>query len=128
MKLGDNFFETIFNAIRRSGVMIVVLTPAYLEAKHCAEELQAFVDQHAQDLLGRIFIVEPVPPRDDEVVPEVLRDFLRYRFWVVDKTGRPRMYGLKSARFRDEIENLGQDIVSEFRKRRPFRAAIGVGR
>ena len=87
--LGGNepISEKISGTLEGTAILLVVLSPAYLERKWCQMELAAFSEAMEKVKLGkeRIFIVERSNV-DQSERPEHLQNLRGYRFWI-DKQG-----------------------------------------
>lgn len=80
--------------VRRSALMLVILSPGYLASKFCRLELATFLEASGKSA-GRIFIVnrEPIAERRRQSVPEAVRTLRRYEFWELDKNNKHRILG-----------------------------------
>ncbi len=80
--------------VKRSALLIVILSPGYLASKFCRLELQAF-EETAGGVDGRIFVVnrEPVVEKKRIKLPDSVRTLRKYQFWELDRNNKPRILG-----------------------------------
>jgi hypothetical protein len=90
---GDAFNEASVHRIRKAGLFIAIVSPAFVRSDYCQRELDAFLtrgDGGSAPLLGQLCKVlkAPVPLNDQ---PPALRAVLGYEFFKIDpSSGRVR--------------------------------------
>ena len=79
--------------VKRSALLLVVLSPGYVASTFCKLELQTFLDSVGSSA-ERVFVVyrEPVVEQR-HALPETLRSLRKYEFWERDANNRPRILG-----------------------------------
>lgn len=87
--------DEMAEAIERTAILVVILSPEYLVSERCQSERQAFLEkagpQRSSD--SRVFIVERTKIEDDDR-PREFMDLRNYRFWVEDRERHsPRTFG-----------------------------------
>jgi hypothetical protein len=77
--------------VKRSALLLVVLSPGYLSSEYCLKELQTFVANNPSD---RIFVVYKDPiDENKQKMPSGIRDLRKYNFWIPDRNHKPRVLG-----------------------------------
>ncbi len=79
--------------VRRSAILVVVLSPGYVASTFCRLELQTFLDA-IQGAPNRVFVIyrEQVVEKRHKV-PDALKALRKYEFWELDKNRKPRILG-----------------------------------
>jgi hypothetical protein len=126
-------WETLESLLRESAVLVVVLSPRYVESESCRREMDCFEKTVAASRdfhLGsrrRIFKVEKTwVPRHRH--PESLRALLGYELhWPDPATGQPRDLDLHPdpeirRRYWTKLDDLAQDMAALLREMRHQRA------
>jgi TIR domain len=110
----------ILRAVRESALLLVVMSPAYLQSQWCGRERSTFLDVAAGRVAtGRVFLVrcldEPISDR-----PEEFRDLHGYEFFVADPdTGVPRSLGDPNpaeSEFLRRIYGLSYHLAEELKR------------
>lgn len=81
----------IDDQVKRSALLLLVLSPAYLASESCMREFTSFVDRSPS---GRIFVVWKDPSSSPvQSLPAQVRDLRKYKFWFVDDNQKIRTLG-----------------------------------
>jgi len=78
--------------LQQAAVLLVILSPSYLNSTHCQQQLEAFVQRvgiHA----GRIFVLESTR-LERAAYPAVIQPLYGYPFWQQQADGSPATLGL----------------------------------
>ncbi len=77
----------IMDALHKTAIMIIVLSPGYISSEWCQREKNSFM-QFIKESDSRIFVVERdfVEPNDR---PSEFNDLTGYRFWLCEQEGKP---------------------------------------
>ena len=111
----------ILDTVRKSEIILLVLSPGYVSSTWCLDELSAFVKVRGVDS-GRVFVIERDKlPESDR--PIVLADLKGYAFWVADKQqsgvvrtlGTPAMVSHRADYFR-QVEDLAIELVGKLKQ------------
>ncbi len=118
----DDFANVLLDRLRKTGVLISILTPRYLKSEWCPRELKEFcaaLRRTGQLVVGdhktRVFkVVKTSVPLDK--MPEEVQPLIGYDFFRVDEKGRPQeldeLYGPDSEReFWVRLNDLAYDIA-----------------
>lgn len=89
---------SIIEKLESSAILLLILSPSYIESKWCREELSAFLSK-VGNASGRIFIVE----RNNVERPTPISDLVAYKFWIRDDDGKLHTLGTPKAKT-EEIE------------------------
>jgi hypothetical protein len=116
--------DEIAAQLERSATFVAVVSPGYLAAAWCLDELRLFSRRFAAELAGRVFIVEKAPFDPDEPPPPELQGRRGYRFWNLDRNQQPRTFAMPVPRNDDidyyrQIEDLARDLRSQLKAMRP---------
>jgi hypothetical protein len=85
--------EHIPEQVRRSAVLVVVLSPGYAASTFCLLELETFL-KSIGNAPERLFVVYKEPLVEQRhPMPEALRRPRKYEFWELDKNNKPRVLG-----------------------------------
>jgi hypothetical protein len=116
-----NFADVLEERIKKTAVLISILSPGYAQSDYCLSELRLFCSMAEQtggltvDNKERIFKVIKTPiERKDH--PEEFREQLGYEFYEIDKmTQRPVAFGQGLGRHRDQrywskLDDLAWDV------------------
>jgi TIR domain-containing protein len=92
----EPFPDMLIENIRQSALLIIIMSPAYLQSEWCRKESNAFLENLKKDPHhdGRVFIVEMTPTQRAHW-PAELRDLVASRFWQ-DEDGLPVTLGFPS--------------------------------
>lgn len=122
--LGGNepISEKIADTLENTAILLVILSPAYLEREWCKTELAAFSQAMGKTKFGngRIFIVERESV-DQSSRPSHLQNLRGYRFWI-DKHGEGhRTLGIpvpsaEEREYWDELTGLSAALAKELRQ------------
>lgn len=82
------FTPAIMDAVRKSAVLVIVLSPGYLHSEWCRNEANTFLETLAKqrDPHRRVFVVE-ILETDRSEWPTPLQNLLGFKFW--DSDGAP---------------------------------------
>jgi hypothetical protein len=114
----------IESTLRRTATLILVLSPGYLASKWCQQEREAFLSALGGQPGSRVFVVELTKTESAEK-PEVLRDFLGYRFWSQEGDRKlPRTLGYPEPNPKDPkhqpyyhiLDELADDLARELKR------------
>jgi hypothetical protein len=128
-------WEALESRLRECAVLVVVLSPRYVDSVSCRRELDCF--EHATESsrgfeLGarrRVFKVEKTPVSRDRH-PEIVRALPGYEFhWPDPETGEPREFHLHpdpNVRFRywPKLDDLVRDMAAILREMRQQRSLL----
>jgi hypothetical protein len=78
--------------VRRSALLVVILSPGYLASKFCLLELETFLESVGGSA-ERLFVISTGRIFDGSAMPEALRRPRKYAFWGLDKNNQSRMLG-----------------------------------
>ena len=107
----------ILERVRRSAVLLLVLSPGYVELEWCRRELDAFV-RASEGRAGHVFVVELIPV-DQTDLPASLADRKRVTFWREDRrTCTPRVLGtlMPDVEYYEVVDDLIRDIVTSLKE------------
>jgi TIR domain len=80
----------ISEQVRRSALLLLVLSRGYLTSRSCLKELETFTERNPSN---RIFVVHTdSSEKARDSLPAAIRDLLGYRFWL-DENQKVRMMG-----------------------------------
>jgi hypothetical protein len=85
---GDVFDQEILDQIRKSALLVSVLTPRYLNSEWCPKELREFCEcsRDSGGLIlenkARVFKVIKTPVESQDALPSVMNDLLGYEFYT----------------------------------------------
>jgi TIR domain len=99
---GEDFSEQSKVALRSSALMLVVLSPGFVNSQHCMRELDAFV---AANGINRVIKLKRLPVDDPPVLAD-LSSFLFYR-----RTSEGLMQGLVGPHYQRAIDALAQHVA-----------------
>ena len=122
--LGGNepISEKISATLEGTAILLVILSPAYLEREWCQMELAAFSEAMEKSRLGRgrIFIVERENVEQAER-PSHLQNLRGYRFWIDNQGEGHRTLGIPvptadEREYWDELTGLSAELARELRE------------
>ncbi len=131
--------DHIPDQVKRSALLLVVLSPGYAASQFCLLELETFLKSSGASA-ERLFIVykeQLVEQRHP--MPESLRRPRKYKFWELDKNNKPRVLGWPQPLYNNPddrpyflmIEDLCKDIaekLDELKKKKELERSIEVKR
>jgi len=136
---GNDYFDsTLIQKLRKTAILVSILSPRYLRSGYCLKELTEF--SHAWEQLGavrladqaRVFkIVKTHVPREQH--PPELQELLGYEFYRIDEaTGRPREFLLDASQealrqYWAKLEDLAFDIHNLLKTLRYGRTSVQPG-
>jgi hypothetical protein len=111
----------ILTAVRESALLLVVMSPAYIQSGWCGVERNAFLEVAADCVFeGRVFLVRCLDDVPSERPPE-FRDLNGYEFFVIDpETRAPRSLGdpnPSEPAFLTKIYGLSYHLAEELKRR-----------
>ena len=117
------FTPEIMHTLQHSATLLLILSPGYLASKWCQQEMQTFLRtlRERTHAGSSVFIVERAALGEDRRPPE-LQELLGYRFWVVDREGRPpRILGdprphPDDVRYYDLLNDLSCDLAETLQR------------
>jgi hypothetical protein len=117
----DKLTTEIATKLRQTGVLVAILSPGYLASTWCRDEAHLFTQHFADNLAGRVFVVERVPLADDAVAPQGLTGRRNYRFWYLDGDKKPRTFGQPMSeqdeiQYYRQVEDLARDIHQQLKR------------
>jgi hypothetical protein len=115
---GQPITPNILEKVRRSAMLIVVLSPGYIESEWCRRELDTFTGFIAKGERRSVFVVER-DQIDETDLPSPLADLKRSRFWTPDpRTHRPRILGEREPdqAYFDAANDLVLEIVDALKQ------------
>lgn len=109
--------DEIEQQVNNSAVMLVLLSPGYLESDWCLQELACFLEANSDN--SRLFLVE-IDKMELADRPPGTEDLLGYCFWAEDDfKKRVVTLGLpasrRDARYWDRVVDLSHDIANELK-------------
>lgn len=119
----------ILDRVRRSAILVVMLSPGYVASNWCRQEREAFWEVARERGHQNVFVVE-IDPIDDGDRPKELADFSPFRFWSRGpKSGAPRPFGWPQPHYDDQeyygaVKDLAQAIADEMQRLRKAQAAL----
>jgi hypothetical protein len=112
--------EEIVTAVRRSAVLLVILSEGYLASDWCERERNGFME-----LVGastrRLFIVE-LMPIDRSRKPAVFQDRVGYPFWITERADGPAMTlgvpvpTVEEREYYVRLNRLAQELAAELKR------------
>jgi hypothetical protein len=119
----DKLAPAIFDALERSRILLVVLSPAYLKSTWCTHERESFVaNVRKRQGTGAVIVAELEPIQEERLVPAEFREALQRKFYIADsETKRPLTMGLNSEHhdsYFKELQTLKYDIVNKLKELR----------
>ncbi|MCP4264462.1 MAG: toll/interleukin-1 receptor domain-containing protein [Candidatus Brocadiaceae bacterium] len=122
----------IMDTLRDTAVIIVILSPGYVESEWCQKEKDTFLKLIRERVSSgsRVFIVEH-DIVDESHRPEQFRELLGYRFWVKDREGKPpRLLGLPKPdptdqRYYDLLNDISSDLKKELQRLKELEKSSG---
>ncbi|MFX0198449.1 MAG: TIR domain-containing protein [Candidatus Hodarchaeota archaeon] len=118
----EYFVKVTMEKLRKSLILISVLTPRYIQSEWCMDELQEFCrvvkssDAVSIRNQSRIFkiIKTPVPPEQN---PAEIRQLLGYEFFEMDEKDNPREFiGEKDSRYLNDYLDKLNDVANDIRR------------
>lgn len=115
----------LLDIVQGSASLLIVLSQGFVLSDWCRREKNAFLESVRRKigLEGPVFVVE-LDRLEEGERPTELSSLLGYRFWVMDREGRPpRLLGsprpdASDQRYFDLLNDLGHDIANYLRRRR----------
>jgi hypothetical protein len=106
LEAGHPITPQLLNQVRRTAVLVVILSPSYINSPWCRRERENYLDVIRGWESRRVFIIEPGEISLEDWPPE-LRDLKSFRFWVPSdhEDGAPCPLGTT------------RDLEDEFKKR-----------
>ena len=115
--------DFIPDQVRRSALMVVILSPGYLASKFCLLELETFLKSvgHSAE---RLFIVSTERLDDRQEMVEALRRPRKFDFWRLDKNNKSRILGWPQPQHDNQedrpyfmmVEDLCSDIAEKLKE------------
>ena len=127
----DIFADEILQQFPKTGLLISVLTPRYVESEWCTREVKEFCRTAEGtggvlvDNKSRVIKVVKIPVSDESALPDVMKQALGYPFYVFDEQQTPleldpaygeefnQKYNLKMAKLAFDIAELIKKIDSQ---------------
>lgn len=113
----------LLEVVQGSASLLVVLSRGFVVSDWCRKERNAFLESVRQRTgESAVFVVE-LDRLEEGERPAELSSFVGYRFWVMDREGRPpRLLGsprpdASDQRYFDLLNDLGHDIADHLRRR-----------
>ena len=110
----------IFQAVRTSAVLLVVLSEGYLASEWCQRERNEFLEIAGKGT-RRLFVVERMPIERSRKPPE-FSDLLGYPFWTRERDDMPaRTLGVpvptpNEPEYYHRLNRLAQELANELRR------------
>jgi hypothetical protein len=118
--------------VKRSAVLLVILSPGYVASKFCRIELDTFIESLNGVAGGRVFVVyrEPLVEKR-HTLPEPLKGLRMYEFYELDDKRKPRVLGWPLPDHRNpsdrvyfqRIDDVCQELADELDELRSAAAA-----
>jgi hypothetical protein len=115
---GQPITPHILETVRRSAILLVVLSPGYIASSWCRRELETFHSLIAEGQARHVFVVE-LDPIDKAELPSALADLKRSRFWVEDQnSGSPRTVGtpVPDREYYSAIDDFIREVVTDLKQ------------
>ncbi|ETR67724.1 MAG: TIR protein [Candidatus Magnetoglobus multicellularis str. Araruama] len=105
----DLIQDTIMNTLDHTDILLIILSPAYINSEWCRLELNRFVEKmQSHKEITRVFVVE----KNKTTPPDCLNGLLNYRFWEQkDAAKAPTVYG--ELKQHDKFYEMVNDIAYE---------------
>jgi len=123
----------ILERVRRSAMLVVILSPGYVASEWCGQEREVFFGASRERGTRNVFVVE-IDRIDDADRPRELADFNPFRFWSSSpRGGAARLFGWPRPQpddheFYGAVKDLAQAIVDEMRRmRKASGGAVEIG-
>lgn len=113
----------LLNTVRKSAMLIVVLSPGYLASDWCRRERDAFLGIVQARGARRVFVIERDSVDDTKRPPELF-DLVPFRFWIRDREGKaPHLLGFPQPNADDHeyinrLQDLSVEITEELKRMR----------
>jgi TIR domain len=109
--------------LHNSATMVLIWSPGYVASAWCQRELDTFLGRLREQphVRSNVFIVER-GPRAQEQQPSALQDLLGYKFWAVDRPGRPPSIlgspqpNPADTRYYDLLNDLSTDLAETLQR------------
>ena len=118
LKGSDTLTPAIEAQLAKTQVLVILLSPGWLESSWCQDELKIFC-RHVPNPKGRIFVLElnRIAAADK---PALLHDLLTYRFWRQTEQDKVRQLGYPvpqtaDTAYHDKLADLSDDLVEILR-------------
>lgn len=120
LKGSDGITPEIMARLAEVEILVVLLSPGWLESKWCQLELTTFC-QRFPSPAGRVFVVE-LDSLTKEEKPPILHDVLPYQFWYQNDQKRVRQLGHpvpqpKHEAYFDRVRDLSDDLAEVLKKK-----------
>lgn len=131
---GNHEFDNhIPEQVRRSALLVVILSPGWLASTFCRLELDTFL-KSIGSATERLFVISTERLDDAADLPEALRRPRKYDFWRLDKHNKSRIMGWPTPQHDNAddrpyfmmVEDLCKDLADKLKelKREGERAAV----
>ena len=90
----ESITDQILDAVRQASVLLVVLSPAYLDSDWCTRERKEFLSIVRDYGKSRVFVIEKLPVEEK---PEEFRDLRGFTFYLADEDERTLTLGFPVA-------------------------------
>ena len=128
LSLHEPWTPEIMDALEHAAILVVILSPGYLASQWCQRERSAFLKmvRARPRSSARIFIVERDKIEESER-PAEFRELAGYRFWIVEREGKPpRILGdpkpnpddPKCLPYYDQLNDLSNGLAEELKRLR----------
>lgn len=109
----------IMDALKKTAILIVVLSPGYTASDWCQREKEAFLS-FIKESSSRVFIVERDKIKDEER-PSEFEELKGYCFWVQEEGKPPQTLGTPKPnpddpRYYELVNDLSYDLAEELHK------------
>jgi hypothetical protein len=91
---GGQKVEEILEKVRQSKLFVAILSPGWIKSEFCQRELATFIEHNNDNLNRRIFVIERAPIDENETMPDLFRDIVRYKFYAPDDKKIMRTFAL----------------------------------
>lgn len=103
LRRGHELRSQIEQTLQNTEAIVILLAPGYFESDWCMWEQETFCKLHADDLDGRVYVVELDRVENDLREKLAFKDRAAHAFWATDSSGRLRTLG-KPALTREDAD------------------------
>lgn len=128
LRRGHELRGQIEDVLSRTEAIVVLLAPGYFQSDWCLWEQETFCRLHADDLDGRVFVVEIDRIEEAARAALAFKNRAAHTFWAMDSSGRSRCIGKPTPTrqdrdYHDKVADLAFEIAGSIREREQRGAA-----
>jgi TIR domain len=114
--LGHHDLESLVQNVRRSALLLSIVSPSYVRRDWTMKELDAFLGMPSQS--GRTFLVETLPLDSDDDYPKQIANLKRTLFWSSStEKETPMTLDVTLERDREKYRGRIEDLANQMRRR-----------